>query len=264
MQALEKEREDRYRSAEEMERAITAVLDSWRAERERERAEAARLAAEAGTTRLAAERTERERAEATRLAVVRAEQERLAREEAERKKQEQAARHPPRKDYGGTTRISGERSLRRMTLTYAIAGFAVALAAAAFFIARYMAEKPVREVAHQAASVPAPKGESLPSVTARPPTDTPKSPGSMSAPQTGSCPPRTAAENWDREKPRTSASGGEAGSGSCSPGLQRASAEGREPPVGDRPPANRHAEKPREHVRAADRELGPPRTATEN
>lgn len=176
MKALEKEREDRYRSAEEMGRAILAVLEGWRAERERrgreraeaarlaaeqaererrerERAEAARPAAEAETTRLAAERTERERAEARGLAVVRAEQERLAREEAERKKQEQAARHPPHEDYGGTTPISGERKLRRRALAYGIAGLAVALAAAALFIARYMAEKPVGEVAHQASSV---------------------------------------------------------------------------------------------------------------
>jgi hypothetical protein len=51
-----------YRSADEMQRAIWELLDSWRAERERR---------------------ERERAETTRLAAVRAEQERFAREEAD-------------------------------------------------------------------------------------------------------------------------------------------------------------------------------------
>src|ERR1017187_5528415 len=48
MEAIEKERENRYRSAEEMERAIAAVLEGRRAERERrerERVETARLAA---------------------------------------------------------------------------------------------------------------------------------------------------------------------------------------------------------------------------
>ena len=48
MKAIEKDRENRYRSAGEMEGAIAAVLDSRRAERERrerERVETARLAA---------------------------------------------------------------------------------------------------------------------------------------------------------------------------------------------------------------------------
>ena len=61
--ALEKERENRYRSAEEMERAIMVVLQTWRAERERqepERAAAARLAADA----------ERERQERETVALV--------------------------------------------------------------------------------------------------------------------------------------------------------------------------------------------------
>jgi len=183
MTALEKDRENRYRSAEEMERAIAAVLDSWRIERERrerESAETARLAAEqaererrqreeAEATRLAAERTERERAEATRLAGVRAEQERLARAEAERKRQEQAARHPPREDYGGTTRISGERKPRRRALTYGVAGLAITLAAAGFFIARYPGETPGPP---PPAVVAAPKGESLSTATAGPPTGT--------------------------------------------------------------------------------------------
>ena len=166
MKALEKERENRHRSAEEMERAINAVL-SRRAEREREKAET------------------------TRLAAVRAERERLAREEAERKNQEQAARHPPLpgKDYGGTTRVGDGQKFRRRVLTYGAAGLAVALAAAALFIARYSAEKPVQEVAHQVSSAPAPQSESLPPVAARPPTDT-------SLPQTGSSarlepPPKT-------------------------------------------------------------------------
>lgn len=143
---------------------------------------AARLAVGAETTRLAAERTERERAEAMRLAVVRAEQERLAREEAERKKQEQAARHPQRKDYGGATRVKGERRLRPKLLT--ITGLAVALAAAAFFIGRYALE---RRGPLPPAVVPAPKTESVPPETARrepPPTSTAEGTGNISAPNT--------------------------------------------------------------------------------
>ena len=117
-----------------------------------------------------------------RLAVVRAEQERLAREEAERKKQEQAARHPQRKGYGGATRVKGERRLRPKLLT--ITGLAVALAAAAFFIGRYALE---RRGPLPPAVVPAPKTESVPPETARrepPPTSTEEGTGNISAPNT--------------------------------------------------------------------------------
>jgi hypothetical protein len=105
MKALERERENRYTSADEMQRAIAEAMDSLRAERER--AEAARLAAErrreeAEAARLAAEeirreqqereRRERETAEAVRLAAERRRQEaeaaRLAAEGVRREQQE--------------------------------------------------------------------------------------------------------------------------------------------------------------------------------
>jgi len=83
MKALEKERENRWRSAEEMERGIAAVWDSRRAERGR--------------------------AETTRRTALPAEQYRLAREEAELRRREQAARQLPTQDYGATTRVRDER-----------------------------------------------------------------------------------------------------------------------------------------------------------
>ncbi len=91
MKALERERENRYRSAEEMERAIAAVLESRRAERER--AETARLAAErrrreeAETSRLAAEAARREQQERDTAAAALA----AARERAERERQARQA-----------------------------------------------------------------------------------------------------------------------------------------------------------------------------
>ena len=113
VKAIEKERENRYRSAEEMQQAITGLLDSWRAERDRD---------EAATTRRTAEREQPK--------------------PDTKKKQERAARLTPRTDRGDTTRIRDERRPRRRT--YRIVGLAVAslaLVAAGLFVTRHVTEE---------------------------------------------------------------------------------------------------------------------------
>ena len=169
MKALEKERESRYRSAEEMERAITAVLDSRRIERERREREAAE------TTRLAAERAERERrererADAARLAAERAEQERRQREAAEaaRLAAGQAERERHERETAETTspaagRAERERPDREVTVATVIGVAALALLVIGFFVARSLTEKTAQDVREQKASV-----ESLSRATAPP------------------------------------------------------------------------------------------------
>ncbi len=163
MKALETDRENRYASAEQMERAIVSALDSRRLERER--AEAARLAEErrrreeAEAARLAAELAERERqdrekaeaakaaadaeaakaaadAEVARLTAelerARAEKDRLARHETERKKPEQPARPPVSGDYGGPTVVVGRKRLLSVAAGLGLALLAVGL----FFLSR--------------------------------------------------------------------------------------------------------------------------------
>jgi hypothetical protein len=193
MKALERDREDRWRSAEEMERAIARVLDSRRAEREiaeaarqaeeyrrREKVEKTRLAAEgakrerqererAQAAKAAAERTDREREqrEEAKLEAEREQaqcgQERLALDDAERKKQKQPALHPLRRDYGGATRMRGAR--RPWQRTYGIAGLALGLAVAGFFVARHMAEKPAPDVGRQSAEGASTNGDRSPPPT---------------------------------------------------------------------------------------------------
>ena len=167
MEAIEKERENRYRSAEEMERAIAAVLEGRRAERERrerERVETARLAAaeaergrqeraKAEAARLAAERTERERvqreaAEATRRTAEGAERERLQQETVAQASQAQRDRvGPPGPEHKeSATTVLGRRELsRRRRIGYGIAAGALALVG--FFVARSLTEKPAQDIA---------------------------------------------------------------------------------------------------------------------
>ena len=167
MEAIEKERENRYRSAEEMERAIAAVLEGRRAERERrerERVETARLAAaeaergrqeraKAEAARLAAERTERERvqreaAEATRRTAEGAERERLQQETVAQASQAQRDRvGPPGPEHKeSATTVLGRRELsRRWRIGYGIAAGALALVG--FFVARSLTEKPAQDIA---------------------------------------------------------------------------------------------------------------------
>jgi len=197
MKALERDRENRWRSADEMERAIATALDARRAEyeraetarlaaeRRREETEKARMAAEdakrerqerervqaarAAAERAEQERRQREEAERTRQAAereqARAEQQRLAREEAERRKQARAARQERRKGYGGTTRVRPYRKLQRVLL-YGVVG-TLPLAAIWFFVAHHAAENSARAVSR----APSAPGPHVPAAPPGPPPD---------------------------------------------------------------------------------------------
>ena len=262
MKALERDRESRWRSAEEMEGAIAAVLDSRRTERgraaatrfaaeqrpgeeeaglaaegtnrerqERESAQAAKAAAECGER----ERQQREEAETAVLAErerTQAAQERPVHEEAGRKKQDQAAHRSLRENYGGATRIRDGRKPRRKN--YGIAGLVLGLAAAGFFVARYVAEKPTLEVGRQVPRLQAPKGESL--SPASPLSETAKrraGNGKVSAPKgelpargeaapktaitTVPAPPKSAEKSPETREPSTGANVGAPKNGSPTP-----------------------------------------------
>jgi serine/threonine-protein kinase len=164
MEALEKERDNRYRSAEEMERAITALLEAWRAERERrERAETARLAAAEAER----ERREREGAEAARLAAERAGRERQDRETAALAGEAQREPVGPigAANKKSATTVLGRRELsRRWRIGYVIAAAILALVGIGFFAVRSLTEKTAQSVRQQKASV-----ESVPRATGPPP-----------------------------------------------------------------------------------------------
>jgi TonB family protein len=165
IKALEKDREKRYNSAGEMAKAIGVVLESRRAERERqqrEAAETARLAAaQAERERRAreeAERQKRERAEAARMAAARTDQDGQAQQNAKRTKREQPERQARRGDYDGTTRVKPARKHRSMLLAFGTAG-AIALAAGVFIVHKE-AQKPNAETLTRKseARAPAPIG----------------------------------------------------------------------------------------------------------
>jgi formylglycine-generating enzyme required for sulfatase activity len=142
MKALEKERENRYRSAEEMERAIAAVLDSWRVEREREKADAVRLAA----AHAERERRAHARTDVERLAAERAERERLQRETVALVG---AAQHerigPPGSEHNESTATmpgGPELSRRWRTVEYVVSAAALVLVGVVFFVGRSLTERP--------------------------------------------------------------------------------------------------------------------------
>jgi serine/threonine-protein kinase len=116
MKALAKDRENRYRSAEEMERAILAVLDRWRAEHERDEGE---------PTRRTAERAEREPQEQETIAVA---------SRAYRK--------------GATTVLGRRESSRRWPINVIAAGGLV-LVGLGFFVARSLTERAAQDVREQ-------------------------------------------------------------------------------------------------------------------
>jgi formylglycine-generating enzyme required for sulfatase activity len=182
MRALEKERENRYRSAAEMERGIAVVLDSWRAERdrrEREWAEAARLVAAgaerqkremADAVRLEVERTEREqqdreRAEAVRLAAERPERERPEREmvgSASEAQRERVGAPGPQHRRSGTTVLGRSELSRRWRIGFIVAAV-LTLVGIGFSIARSLTEKTAQEVLRPKAGI-----EALPRTAAQP------------------------------------------------------------------------------------------------
>src|ERR1017187_6543374 len=120
MEAIEKERENRYRSAEEMERAIAAVLEGRRAERERR----------GGGRRGGGERA------------------RLQKKTVAKASQAQRDRvGPPGPEHKeSATTVLGRRELsRRWRIGYGIAAGALALVG--FFVARSLTEKPAQDIA---------------------------------------------------------------------------------------------------------------------
>jgi len=121
MKALQRERENRFRSADEMRRAIWELLNSWRTERERQ---------------------ERERVRTTRLATVQGETEPLDREDGDRQKRNPARRQAEQRPAGGTTRVKGDGSRSRL-LAYGFGSFVAVLAALGIFIAHDNVQKPV-------------------------------------------------------------------------------------------------------------------------
>ncbi|MGD0437469.1 MAG: serine/threonine-protein kinase, partial [Bryobacteraceae bacterium] len=151
MKALATDREDRYQSAEEMERAILAVLDSWRTGRERharERSDTARRAAEA----------EQER-QATTLAAERAERELQGREAVALTGQvEGEGADPPGPEHSkSATMVPGGRALsRRPRIGYIIAAAALTLVSIGFFVVRSLTERTARHVEEQKAGVERP------------------------------------------------------------------------------------------------------------
>ena len=115
MKALAKDRENRYRSAGEMERAVTAVLDSRQAEREGKERETVALARHVQRERLDPPGPE------------------------------------PKK---GATTVPGRWELsQRRRIGYVIAAAALALAGTVFFVARSLTEKTARDVREQKAPV---------------------------------------------------------------------------------------------------------------
>jgi len=115
MQALEKDRENRYRSAAEMERAILAVLDSGRTGRDPHEQETAAIASQALS--------------------------------------ESIAPPGPEDKKGAAGAPSGRKLSRRWRIGYAIAAVALALAAVGFFVARSLKEKAAQEVRERKAKV---------------------------------------------------------------------------------------------------------------
>lgn len=125
MQGLEKERENRYRSAGEMERAVTAVLDSWRTGRERQERETVALASQA----------QREGVE------------------------------PPSPEHkkSRTTVLCSRELSRRWRIAYVIAAAALVLVGIGSFVARSLTEKTAQVVREQKASVESlPRGPAPP------------------------------------------------------------------------------------------------------
>jgi formylglycine-generating enzyme required for sulfatase activity/predicted Ser/Thr protein kinase len=172
MTALEKDRENRYRSAEEMERAIAAVLEARRDERrEQERVETARLAVAEAERR----RQERERAEAARLAAEGADRARRQREAAEGARlaaeQETSSSEAqsgrvgpagPEHRKGATTVLSNRELSRRRRIGFVIAAVILALVAIGFVVARSLTEKTAHGVREQKAKVETPSRTTAP------------------------------------------------------------------------------------------------------
>ena len=115
MQALERDRENRYRSAAEMERAILAVLDSWRTGRDPREQETAAIASQA---------------------------------------LRESIGPPDSEDKKGAAGGAGRRKpSRRWRIGYAIAAVVLALAAIGFLVARSLKEKAAQEVRERQARV---------------------------------------------------------------------------------------------------------------
>jgi len=115
MQALERDRENRYRSAAEMERAIMAVLDSWRTGRDPREQETAAIASQA--------------------------------------LREIIGPPAPEDQKGAAGGAGGRKSSKKWRIGYAIAAVALALATIGFIVARSLKEKAAQEVRERKAKV---------------------------------------------------------------------------------------------------------------